>query len=81
MAAEPTVIKFLRDLLAEAEAGRLTAIAAILPANGQVQVVIHGAASATDLYFGAGLLQKQVMEASTAKQSAIMKPPLGGIKL
>lgn len=77
---EPTLIKFLRDLLTEAEAGRLTGLAAIIPVNGQVQVAIHGAASPTDLYFGSGILQQQILEKAMAKQSSIMKPPTGGFQ-
>lgn len=79
MAAEPTLVNFLRGLLAEAEAGRVTGLAIVVPQGGQVNVAIHGAASATDLYFGAGLLQKQIIDMATAKQSAIMQPR--GIKI
>lgn len=59
----------LERLVAEARAGRVPAIAVVVPRGGQVEVQIAGTATMSDFYFGGGLLQQRVM--------AMAAPPPG----
>ena len=56
-------VELLERLLAEAKAGRINGLAVVIPRAGDVDVLITGAVSAADLYFGAGLLQHKVFAA------------------
>ncbi len=72
-AGQRQCIELLSQLLAEAQEGRISGMAAIIPRSGRVDVHMVGASTAQDLYFGAGILQDRVLAVAAPRHGGPIK--------